>query len=157
MATIARDLARLEALRFAFGAQVARERRAALKRLLRARLTSAAQLSRLHECLLAARAYPDDQATFTLAERALHTFASRPDVQRLHKALTDSGTAGADIRFAFFAPTARRLAKLWPMRLEIDWREFEDASQAALTEWLPQLSHGSEWPGIDEYDYGLKG
>jgi hypothetical protein len=111
----------------------------------------------LHECLLAARAYPDDQATFALAERALHTFAARSDVKRLHPRLTDTGIAGADIRFAFFAPTARRLAKLWPTRLEIDWANFESAPQDALTEWLPQLSHGSEWPGIDEYDYGLKG
>ena len=55
----------------------------------------------------------------------------------------------------FFAPTARRLAALWPKQLEIDWANYE--SQAALSEWLPQLSHGGEWPGIDEYDYGLKG
>jgi hypothetical protein len=152
---IARDLARLEAIRFAFGASVARERRAAMKRVLRARLTSAAQVLRLHECLLAARAYPDDQATLALAERALHTFAARTDVQRLHTRLTDSGIASADIRFEFFAPTARRLAKRWPTQLELDWPRY--GSQDTLTEWLPQLSHGGEWPGIDEYDYGLKG
>ncbi len=157
MAAIARDLARLETLRFEFGAAVARERRATFRRVLRARLSSAALLERLHECLLAARAYPDDAATLALAERALHTFAARADVRRLHARLADTGIAGADIRFAFFAPTARRLAKLWPMRLEIDWTNFESASQDALTEWLPQLSHGAEWPGIDEYDYGLKG
>lgn len=155
--TAARDLARLESIRFTFGSPVARERRALLRRLLRARHRSAAALERLHECLLAARAYPDDRTTLALAERTLHGFSRRADVQAMRSRLTDSGIAGADIRFAFFAPTARRLAVRWPERLAIDWPRFEHASQDALAEWLPMLAHDAEVPGLDEYDYGLRG
>ena len=154
-APAARDLARGEALRWSFGAAAARERRAVLRRLLRRRLGSVALIERLHECLLAARAYPDDRATLALAERALQGFARRADVRTLHARLADTGIAGADIRFSFFAPTARRLATRWPARLELDWSAFDDT--AALEDWLPQLAHDAEVPGLDEYDYGLRG
>ncbi len=145
----------LETVRWSFGAGVASRRRAALGRVLRARGLSAAQVERLHEVLLAARAYPDDRATLALVTRALEHFAARPDVRRLHAALTDTGIAGTDTRFGFFAPTARRLAQQWPKRLELDWDAFPD--EDALAEWLPQLAHEAEVPGLDEYDYGLRG
>ena len=150
-----RELKRLEAIRFTFGLAIARERRALLARSLRTRFTSPALLMRLHECLLAARAYPDDVAVLALSETALQGFADRADVRALHARLTDSGIAGTDIRFAFFAPTARRLATRWPQRLALDWRRFDDSD--ALAEWLPQLAHHAEVPGLDEYDYGLQG
>ena len=149
------ELDRLESARWLFGASVARSRRAALRRLLRSRLRTADQVLRLHELLLAARAYPDDRATLALAERSLAAFGRRADVRRHHRALTDSGIAGCDIRFGFFAPTARRLAARWPRLLEIDWAEFEN--QDALAEWLPQLALDAEVPGLDEYDYGVAG
>ncbi len=150
-----RDLAGLEASRWSFGAPVARARRAAFRRLSRARLATPEQVLRLHEALLAARAYPDDRATLALAERSLVSFGRRTDVRRHHDALTDSGIAGCDIRFGFFAPTARRLAERWPRRLEIDWDAFDN--EDALADWLPQLALDGEVPGLDEYDYGLPG
>ena len=153
--SVVRDLTWLERSRWSFGSAVARGRRAAFRRLLRSRLASAGSLLRLHESLLAARAYPDDRATFVLAERALRSFGRRADVRRHRVALADSGLPGCDIRFGFFAPTARRLAARWPSRLEIDRKELED--EDALAEWLPQLVHDAEVPGLDEYDYGLKG
>jgi hypothetical protein len=91
---IARDLSRLEALRWTFGDAAARERRVRIPRLLESRLPSAAAIERLHELLLAARAYPDDRATLALASRALHGFGARADVRRFRDALTDSGIAG---------------------------------------------------------------
>ena len=118
-------------------------------------LPTPAQVLRLHEVLLAARAYPDDRTTLALAERALASFGRRADVRRHHRALTDSGVTGSDVRFGFFAPTAHRLALRWPLRLEIDWEAFE--AEDALAEWLPQLAHDGEVPGLDEYDYGLRG
>ena len=154
-AATARVLATLEALRWSFGTAAARQRRALLRRVLRARLGSVTSIERLHECLLAARAYPDDPATLTLVERALAAFARRADVRARHARLADSGIAGADIRFAFFAPTARRLAARWPERLELDWTAFDEPG--ALEDWLPQLAHDAEVPGLDEYDYGLRG
>ena len=151
---LAGDLARLEALRWTFGDEAARERRTLFARVLRSRLPAPA-IERLHELLLAARAYPDDRATWALANRALSAFGARADVRRIRDALTDSGIAGCDIRFAFFAPTARRLAAGWPRRLEIDWDALE--SPDALEAWLPLLAHEGEVPGLDEIDYGLRG
>jgi hypothetical protein len=153
--SLAGELARLEALRWTFGPAAARERRARLARVLRAPLPSARAIERLHELLLAARAYPDDRATLALAERALRGFGARSDVRRHRTALTDTGIAGSDIRFAFFAPTARRLAQHWPKQLEIDWGALE--SPDALEAWLPLLAHEGEVPGLDEVDYGLRG
>src|SRR6266513_5519768 len=109
-AAAARLLAGLERLRWSFGPASARARRAALRGVLGTRLGSASLVERLHELLLAARAYPDDAAMLGLAERALAGFGERADVRRLRSRLTDSGIAGCDIRFPFFAPTARRLA-----------------------------------------------
>jgi hypothetical protein len=152
---VAGDLSRLEALRWTFGAAAARERRTRLARLLRSRLPSPATIERLHELLLAARAYPDDRVTLALANRALRGFGARSDVHRHRDALADSGIAGCDVRFAFFAPTARRLAARWPRQLQIDWNELETPD--ALEAWLPLLAHEGEVPGLDEIDYGLKG
>src|SRR6266571_8507616 len=129
----ARVLAKLEALRWSFGPAAAIARRAALRQALRAKLASAVLVARLHEILLAARAYPDDSAMFALAERALAGFGGRRDVRALRAGLTDSGIAGCDVRFPFFAPTARRLAARWPHALEIDWSELEDAG--AVEAW----------------------
>ena len=153
--SLAGEIARLEALRWTFGVASARERRTRLARVLRSRLPSAAAIERVHELLLAARAYPDDRATLALARRALRGFGARADVRRHREALTDSGIAGCDIRFAFFAPTARRLAARWPQRLEIDWKALE--STDALEAWLPLIAHEGEVPGLDEVDYGLRG
>ena len=152
---LAGELARLEALRWTFGVGAARERRTRLALALKSHLPSAAAVERLHELLLAARAYPDDRATLALATRALRGFGARADVRSHREALTDSGIAGCDFRFAFFAPTARRLAARWPQRLEIDWPELE--STDALEAWLPLLAHEGEVPGLDEVDYGLRG
>jgi hypothetical protein len=152
---VERVLGQLEALRWTFGAAAARARRSAFRRVLRARWSTAAQVERVHEVLLAACAYPDDRATLALLTRALKQFAARADVRRLRARLTDTGIAGCDICFDFFAPTARRLAARWPGRLELDWEVFEH--EDALSEWLPQLAHEAEVPGLDEYDYGLRG
>ncbi len=154
-AVAARVLAKLEASRWSFGPAAASTRRAALQQMLRAKLGSATLVARLHEVLLAARAYPDDPALLAIVERALAGFGRRRDVRALRASLTDSGIAGCDIRFPFFAPTARRLAARWPRALEIDWPELDDAN--ALEAWLPMLAHEGEVPGLDEYDYGLRG
>ena len=154
-AAVARELAKLEALRWVFGAEAAKQRRDGLRSLLGASSTSASAVRRLHELLLAARAYPDDRETLALARRALSGFGRRADVRRLHAALADSGIAGCDVCFPFFAPTARRLAARWPRRLEIDWDATD--SGAAIEAWLPLLAHEAEVPGLDEIDYGVRG
>ena len=149
------DLRRLESLRVTFGPAVARERRAIVTRLASARMSRPADLLRLHEALVFARAYPDDAATLRVVERALRGFASRADLAALRDRLEDSGLAGTDIRYRFFAATALRLATLWPERLHYDWNAFADPSR--LEELLPLLAADGEAPGLDEWDLGLRG
>lgn len=155
MADARAALRRLEALHGSFGPAAARERRALVTRLSRARLSRPADVLRLHEALVFARAYPDDAATLRVVERALRGFATRPDLEGVRGRLEDSGLAGADIRFRFFAATALRLATLWPERLHYDWDAFADPSR--LEELLPLLAAHGETPGLDEWDLGLRG
>jgi len=148
-----RDLARLERLRFEFGPGPARERRALIARLARARLPRAADVLRLHECLLVARAYPDGAAVLAAAGRALLGFAKRRDLRQHRARLESSGIAGTDIAYRFFAPTARRLAERWPQRLTFDWDGDHDDR---LAELLPLLALDAESPGLDEADLSLR-
>lgn len=153
--TSAAALARLEAIRFEFGPPFARERRRLLARAWRARHVTAAGLLRLHECLVLARAYPDDAATLALAERLLRRFEKRADLARHRRALEGSGVAGTDTPFRFFAPTALRLAVRWPERLRYDWGAWDDPSR--LEEALSLLAAHGESPALDEYDLGVRG
>lgn len=151
----AKVLARLEAIRFEFGPRFARERRALLARAARTRHRRARDLLRLHECLVLARAYPDDRATLARVERLLRSFAKRADLARHRRALAGSGIAGTLTRYRFFAPTALRLARLWPGRLTYDWNEWDDP--ARLEELLSLLAVHGESPALDEYDLGVRG
>jgi len=146
---------RLEALRFEFGPGIAREKRALFARLVRARHASARDVPRLHEALVYSSAYPDDASTLALVERALRAFHRRADLIALRARLADSGIAGTDIRYRFFAPTALHLARRWPERLRYDWSDWDDPSR--LEEVLPLIAVHGESPGIDEYDLGLRG
>ncbi|HTR98077.1 MAG TPA: hypothetical protein VMH61_09250 [Candidatus Acidoferrales bacterium] len=148
-------LRRLEAIRFEFGGAIASERRGLLVRLARTTLNGAAQVLRLHEAMLFARAHPDDPACLRVVERALRAFERRRDVARFRASLAGSGVAGTDLPFRFFAPTALRLARAWPGRLAIDWDEWDDP--ARLEELLPLLAADAEMPGLDEWDLGLRG
>jgi hypothetical protein len=149
------SLARLEEIRFEFGPAFARERRRLLARAWRERHRRAPDLLRLHECLVVARAYPDDPATLALAGRLLRRFARRADLAKLRGELAGSGIDGTDVRFRFFAPTALRLANLWPGRLSFDWQEWDDPTR--LEELLSLLAVHGESPGLDEYDLGVRG
>ena len=151
-----RTLGQLEALAHTFGDPAAtRTKRALLRMLTRAVLPDAGAILRLHECLLFLRAYPDDAATLARVEDVLAGFARRRDVKTHRSALADTGVAGTDIHFRFFAETARRLAARWPWLLEYDWADWDDTSR--LEELLPLLVAHGETPGMDEYDLGLRG
>lgn len=151
-----RTLARLEALKHHYGDRDANaERRALLTQLARARLATPEQLVRLHEALMALRAHPPDAATLRLVVRLLKAFSKRADLRRHRDALADSGIAGTDTHFRFFAETARRLAEQHGEHLHYDWEEWENPSR--LEELLPLLAAHGETPGLDEYDLGLRG
>ncbi len=149
-------LARLESLRMQFGSvETTREKLALLTHLARTTLTDATEVLRLHELLIFMRAYPDNLSIATRTEHLLRAFARRRDLVRHRIALADSGIAGTEIRFRFFAETARWLAAWHPVHLTYDWAEWDDASR--LEELLPLIALHGETPGLDEYDLGLRG
>lgn len=110
----------LERLRNVFHERSGREKRSLLQKLERTRLRTPAEVVRLHEALCFIRAYPDDASTLAHASRMLRTFARRSDLRRHAGALEDSGIVGTPIRFPFFWPTARWLARKWPRQLALD-------------------------------------
>lgn len=151
----ARRLAGLDALRPQFGPAPAAERLVSLRALEHANLGSAAQLQRLHDTLCFTLAFPDHAALRALARRMLRHFDHRPDLQRHRHALADSGIAGTDIHFRFFAAMALCLARRFPAQLVYDWPQWDDP--ARLIELLPLLAAYGETPALDEWDLGLRG
>ncbi len=151
----ARRLARLEALRPEFGPAPERARFTLLRQLARTTLATAGQVLRLHEVLCHARAYPDSPRLFRLVKSMLEGFDQRGDLDRSRRALRDTGIAGTDTRFRFFAPTALWLARRWPGQLHYDWADWDDPSR--LQEALSLLAVHAETPGLDEWDLGLRG
>lgn len=110
----------LENLRNVFHERSGREKRSLLQTLERTRLRTAGEVERLHEALCFIRAYPDDAGTLAHASRMLRAFARRSDLRRHADSLEDTGIAGTAIRFPFFWPTARWLARKWPRQLTLD-------------------------------------
>ena len=110
----------LRRLRNRFGAEAARAKCALLGRLVRTRLRGARELERLHELLCFMRAYPDDARLLAMVRRLLARFAHRSDLRAQREALENSGIAGTAIRFPFFWPSARWLARRWPGRIALD-------------------------------------
>ena len=129
--------------------------------LARARLAGPGPVLRLHEAACFLAAYPDDARVLARAERLLDGFERRPDLRAARAALADSGVAGTEIRYPFFAGTARWLARHWGAQLHIDWAETRAAAGASLDESLERLlsliAHHAETPGLDELDLGLRG
>jgi hypothetical protein len=113
-------LSALDELRTTYRPGSGAQKRALLQALGRTRLRSAREVLRLHEMLLFLRAHPDDARTLALARRMLRGFSSRRDVREHRDALENTGIAGASIRFPFFWPTARWLARRWPRLLALD-------------------------------------
>ena len=109
-----------------------------LHRLRRVRLRSAAEVLELHEIALFLRSCPDDAAVLLAAETLLGSFHRRADLKAHRDALADSGIRGTDTHYAFFQPTASRLAGRYPDALEIVWDDFEHGDR--LLDRLPFLA-----------------
>lgn len=138
----------LEQLRHQSGADPAARRLELLRRLDRARLGSAAAVARLHEALCFLRAYPDDAAVLAQVRDMLAHFHRRADLRRHAAALADSGIAGTDITYPFFAATAERLCRGWPELLTVAWDEVDDLER--IDSALQLLSLWAETPALDE-------
>lgn len=151
MADAKRALAELVRRRAEFGDQAAAAKVAALQGLERARLGTAREVLALHEALCFLAAYPDDGRVLDTVRRMLIAFERRPDLRRHRKALANSGIAGTETSFPFFAATAAWLARRHPGHLRVDWSAPPDRD--AFERLLPRLALDAEMPGIDEVDF----
>jgi hypothetical protein len=141
-------LARLASLRGSYGLDTAATKLDCLRVLESATLRTSADVLHLHELLCFLAAYPDDEATFARVDRMLQVFSTRTDLQRFRPAFVNSGIAGTDIVYPFFASTARWLAARWGERLTVAWDEGESTSD--LETRLPLLTTWAERAVFDE-------
>lgn len=146
----------IDAIRAQYGEGVGGRKLALLRELERTRLPSARAVLRLHETLCFLRAYPDDAEVLKLVERMLAGFERRPDLRRFAKALADSGIAGTETRYPFFAETAFWLARRYPEHLLVDWPELSVKQEEMLLERLSLIAHFAETPGLDEAPFSLR-
>ena len=152
--TTATALDEIDQFKSAYGDDGARRKLELLGVLDRRTLRSSGALVRLHECLCFVRAYPDNQAVLDQAERMLARFARRADLRRHRAALADTGIAGTAIHYVFFWFTAQWLARRWPDRITIDWKEF--SAKADLERLLHLMLPYSETPTLDELGLPLR-
>lgn len=152
--SVLRALSSLERLKNVFGAEARAAKSALLANLATARFARPGDLARLHEALCFVRAYPDDAAILRDVERLLANFDRRPDLRRHRAALADSGIAGTETRFRFYAHTASWLARRWGDRLRVDWSRFDEKN--SLEPLLNLFALYAESPALDEYDLGVR-
>lgn len=148
------DLRRLERIVAEYGAGSGVAKKALLARLERAALPTPGAVRRLHEALCFLQAYPDDETLLARVERMLAAFDRRPDLKRHAARLRDSGIAGTEIHYEFFAEMARWLASRWPDRLSVVWRDLEQPER--LEAILPLLALYAETPALDEIGWPLR-
>ncbi len=151
MASLRRQLERLESLREVFGAAAAREKLELLAELEHGSLARAADVERLHDALCFSRAWPDTPELLTIVNRMLKNFSLRADLQRFAGALENSGIAGTDIRFSFYQATALWLAERCGDSLHIDWQQFENVDRLSRT--LESMALFSERGALQQYLY----
>jgi len=150
----ARLLRELEGIGTRFGEGLAGRKAELLRELARAKLANARQVERLHEAACFLRAVPDDADVLRECEALLARFEQRRDLRRFCNELADTGIAGTELNYPFFAPTARRLAQRWGERLRVNWAWFDGREK--LEGRLALLASYSETPGLDEHDLPLR-
>src|SRR5262249_51781980 len=143
-------LAELASLRLSFSSGAAVRKRALFEALADVHLPSAKDVLQLHELLVFARAYADDEGVLATVETVLAAFESRRDLRRHNRKLANSGIAGTEIRYKFFYPTAVALARRFPERLRIDWRAWKRKQDLIL--YLALLVPYAETPALDEWE-----
>ncbi len=151
MASLRRQLERLESLRETFGPAAARDKLELLAELENKSLGSADDVHRLHDALCFARAWPDSPKLLATVNRMLKQFSARADLQRFAGSLENSGIAGTDIRFPFYLVTAEWLAARWGDDLHLDWEQFDNVERLAGT--LESLALFSERGALQQYLY----
>jgi hypothetical protein len=137
-----------------FGPASGERKRALIEKLARTRLASARAVRDYHEALCFLRAYPDDAALLALVESQLAGFARRADLKRFAIDLQDSGIAGTETYYLFFAEMAQWLVRRWPEQVTVAWDDFEEEER--LEGLLPLLLTYAETPGLDEYSFPVR-
>jgi hypothetical protein len=146
-------LKQLESLKLEFGPPAATQKKIFLQVLKSAQLSSADQITRLHEILCFMQAWPDDEEILSSVDAILARFDQRSDLKRRADELTNTGIAGTPINFRFYAVTAQWLADRWPDQLHIDWEDFENAEK--LERYLTLLATYSEMLGLESISMEL--
>jgi len=146
-------LAELESKLAVFTPKAALRKLECLEQLEEAKLSSARQVERLHEVLCFLRAYPDDEPVLVQVERMLASFRERSDLRRFRSGLDDTGIAGTDIHYSFFAPMARWLATRYGDSLEVDWQGYKEPS---LKAWIESFVLPAEIPGFYDAKLGAR-
>ena len=144
-----------------YGEEASAAKRACLAALGGARLPTADDVAALHEALCFLRAHPDDAELLARVETLLRAFASRADLARFAAELADSGIAGTDTTYAFYAPMAGWLARRFGDRLEVDWDVPDDRAARAhldmqLKGWLETLVSHGELPALYEKPWSAR-
>lgn len=133
-----------------FGSRAAREKRRRIEALLRRPHMAPSKLVALQELALFLQAYPDDAGVRTAARELgarVRTWSSAlTRRERMH--LADTGLPETDVVDTFGYPLLRRLTRLHPGALEIDWASFEDSGPLQLA--VSRLLLGAEAPGLDD-------
>ena len=145
--TTAKLLAELARVVGDYGRGFGETKSALLDQLCDRRLTSAAQVSQLHELLLLLRAYPDDGPVLERVDAMLDRFGEREDVAEHSEELADSGIAGTPLHYRFYWGMAQWLARRWPHLLHIDWADVDNPQ--AIEQTLQLLVLHCETPALD--------
>ena len=141
-------LDRLEAWKGRFGGPGDAELAQLLATLAASRIPDPADLIRLHETLLFLRAYPRSTQAARQADSILFRFASR--LKNLDLTAFEepeiSGIAGTSLSAVFGYEVARRLARVHPRGMEIDWDRLGDFDQLGplLSRLVPLAAE--DWP-----------
>jgi hypothetical protein len=146
----------LDAIRAQYGGGLGGRKLALLRDLERTRLPSSRAVLNLHEALCFLRAYPDDAEVLAQVERMLAGFDRRGDLRRFAGKLADTGIAGTETHYPFFAETAFWLAQRYPAHLLVDWPELSVKQEEMLLERLSVIAHFAETPGLDEAPLTLR-
>ncbi len=132
-----------------------------LKRLCRLRdvpMTRTDVLSAYHDLLLFLRAYPDSAAVLAEAERQLRAFVARIEQHKAARrgsvasAFMDSGIVGTPVSNVFTYLFVCAIARLYPGRLEIDWKAYRESETANMLAVLTPTVSWQENDAIDNDD-----
>ncbi len=144
------SLRELKQLLTTYVGEVAARKFACLRFLGRRRLDTAQEVLEFHEALCFLRAHPDNGEVLAEVEQQLERFHARGDVRAFRDELAESGVAGTDIHYPFFAPMAAWLSKTCGQHLTIDWESVDERAEAQLLAWLESFVSPAELFGLFE-------